>query len=142
MERPSAELAAEYYKELQARRDARQLRILQSALSWTEGVFLPAIGQLLPDWHGQVGARTLDHDQYPSGNSMFVKREGPSVSVVDEYGRILWSGRTGMLPPECIVYTDDGQTVAMPVDRSTDAELIHAVEQRLRAHQQSQSATT
>lgn len=73
---------------------------------------------------------------------MFVKREGPCVSVVEEGGRILWSGRTDMLPPEYIVYTDDGRTVAMPVDRSTDAELIHAIEQRLRAHQQSKSATT
>jgi hypothetical protein len=139
MERLSAELAAEGR---QTRRDASQLRILQSALTWTEGVFLPAIGQLLPDWHSQIRARTLDHDQYPRNNSMFVEREGPCISVVDEDGRILWSGRTGMLPPECVVYTDDDRTVAMPVDRSTDAELIHAVEQRLRAHQHSQLPTT
>jgi hypothetical protein len=73
---------------------------------------------------------------------MLVERAGPCVSVVGEDGRIMWIGRTDMLPPEHTVYTDDGKTVAMPVDRSTDAELIHAVEQRLRAHQHSQSPAT
>lgn len=35
---------------------------------------------------------------------MFVKREGLCVSVVEEGGRILWSGRTDILPPEYKVY--------------------------------------
>lgn len=66
---------------------------------------------------------------------MVVKREGWCISVVGEDGRVLWSGRTDALPPEHLVYPDDGKTVARRVDRCTDAELIYAVGQMLQAQQ-------
>jgi len=60
---------------------------------------------------------------------MFVKREGPCVSVVED-GRILWSGRTDALPPEYIEYSEDGVNYAWPVARCPDSRLIQAVVQR------------
>jgi hypothetical protein len=61
---------------------------------------------------------------------MFVRREGPRVSIVEKDGRTMWSGRTDTLPPEYIEFREDGVNYAWPVAKATDAQLIHAVKQR------------
>jgi hypothetical protein len=89
-----------------------------------------------PLWIAGIDLRVSSVYRSDQGETlMVVRREGPRVSVTAEDDRILWSGRTDALPPEHIVYPDDGKTVAKRVDRCTDTELIHAVEQISRAQQ-------
>jgi hypothetical protein len=64
--------------------------------------------------------------------SKIVERNGTRVRIVDdETGRELWNGRTDSNPPEHIRYSEDGIKKNQRVDRSTDAELVQALEHLL-----------
>jgi hypothetical protein len=64
--------------------------------------------------------------------SKIVERNGPRVRIIDdETHRELWNGRTDSNPPEYIRYSEDGNKKAQRVDRSTDAELVQALEHLL-----------
>ena len=61
-----------------------------------------------------------------------VERNGPRVRIVDdETGREVWNGRTDSSPPQDIRYSEAGIKKILTVDRSTDAELLQALEHLL-----------
>jgi hypothetical protein len=61
-----------------------------------------------------------------------VERNGPRIRILEEEtGRELWNGRANSEPPEYIHYWEEGQRKSLRVDRSTDAELVQALEHLL-----------
>ena len=61
-----------------------------------------------------------------------VERNGPRIRIFEEgTTRELWNGRVDSEPPEYIQYWEEGQRKAQRVDRSTDAELVQALEHLL-----------
>lgn len=61
-----------------------------------------------------------------------VERNGTRIRIVDdETGREVWNGRTDSNPPEDMRYSEDGIKKTLSVGRSTDAELLQALEHLL-----------
>ena len=61
-----------------------------------------------------------------------VERNGPRIRIVDdETNREVWNGRTDSTPPQDIRYSDNGIRKTLSVGRSTDAELLEALEHLL-----------
>ena len=58
-----------------------------------------------------------------------VEHNGPVVRVL-EGDHELYTARVDAIPPENIVYVEDGIVMIRRVDRSSDADLIHAIVQR------------
>jgi hypothetical protein len=61
-----------------------------------------------------------------------VERNGTRIRIVDdETGREVWNGRTDTDPSEDIRYSEAGIKKTLSVCRSTDAELLQALEHLL-----------
>ena len=59
-----------------------------------------------------------------------VDRRLSVVRALNGQAQEVWIGRMGADPPEFIRYQDGHMNMAIPVDRSSDADIIHAIEQR------------
>ena len=61
-----------------------------------------------------------------------IERNPPTVRVLYE-GKEVWTGRTDANPPQFLRYPDGHLNKAIRIDRSSDAEILHAVELKLLA---------
>jgi hypothetical protein len=61
-----------------------------------------------------------------------IERNGTRIRIVDdETNREVWNGRTDSTPPQDIRYSENGIRKTLNVGRSTDAELLEALEHLL-----------
>jgi hypothetical protein len=61
-----------------------------------------------------------------------VERNGTRIRILDdETNREVWNGRTDSIPPQEIRYSENGIRKTLSVGRSTDAELLEALEHLL-----------
>jgi len=64
--------------------------------------------------------------------SKTVERNGTRIRIVDvETGREMWNGRTDSIPPQDIRYSEGGIKKILSVARSTDEQLLQALEHLL-----------